>query len=160
LFRILTLKQIYDAIEWPILVLLGALIPVGEGLRDVGATDLLATRLVGFSDFLPASGMLALVMVITMMVTPLLHHAAAVIVMGPIAATVARKLGLNIDPFLMVVALGASCDFLSPIGHQNNTFVMAPGGYRFSDYWRLGLPLSVIVVVAGVTLIEVVWPLR
>jgi len=160
LFRILTLKQIYDAIEWPILILLGALIPIGEALRDTGVTDLMATELAGLSGFVPGAGMLALVLVITMLVTPLLHHAAAVIVMGPIAGALALKLGFNLDPFLMAVAVGASCDFLSPIGHQNNTFVMGPGGYRFTDYWRLGLPLSTLVVATGVPLILLVWPLH
>jgi di/tricarboxylate transporter len=90
----------------------------------------------------------------------LLHHAAAVIVMGPIAVSLAAKLGFNADPFLMAVACGASCDFLTPIGHQCNTLVMGPGGYRFTDYWHLGLPLSILVVVTGVPLITLVWPLH
>ena len=103
---------------------------------------------------------LGLIMVVAMLVTPLLHHAAAVIVMGPIAAVVARNLGYHVDPFLMAVALGASCDFLTPIGHQNNAIIMARGGYRFTDYWRLGLPLSLLVAVVGTFLIVHVWPLR
>jgi di/tricarboxylate transporter len=89
-----------------------------------------------------------------------MHHAAAVLVMGPVAAAVARDLGFAPDPFLMAVALGASCDFLTPIGHQNNLLVMGPGGYRFGDYWRLGLPLTIIVAVFGTWLIAMVWPLR
>jgi di/tricarboxylate transporter len=93
-------------------------------------------------------------------VTPLLHHAAAVLVMGPVAASLATQLGLSADPFLMAVAVGASCDFLSPIGHQCNTLVMGPGGYRFGDYWHLGLPLSLLVVVLGSPLIALVWPLH
>lgn len=96
----------------------------------------------------------------TMLVTPLLHHAAAVIVMGPIAVSLAHRLGFAVDPFLMTVAVGASCDFLSPIGHQCNTSVMDPGGYRFSDYWHLGLPLSIVVAVCGVPLILLIWPLH
>ena len=93
-----------------------------------------------------------------MLVTPFLHHAAAVVVMGPVAAAVAKNLGLNPDPFLMAVAFGAACDFLTPIGHQNSTLVMRPGGYRFSDYWRLGLPLTLLVAVAGTGLIIWSWP--
>jgi len=99
-------------------------------------------------------------MVVSMLVTPLLHHAAAVLVMGPVAAAVAKNLGLGPDAFLMAVAFGAACDFLTPIGHQNSTLVMRPGGYRFSDYWRLGLPLSILVAVAGTWLIVWQWPLK
>jgi di/tricarboxylate transporter len=97
---------------------------------------------------------------VSMLVTPLMHHAAAVLVMGPVAAAVAKNLGFAPDAFLMAVAFGAACDFLTPIGHQNSTLVMGPGGYRFSDYWRLGLPLSILVAVAGTCLIVWTWPLQ
>ena len=160
LLRVITLREIYDSIEWPILVLLGALIPIGEAVHDTGATELIAQWLSHVGVVLPAMGVLAAVMVMTMLVTPLLHHAAAVIVMGPIAVSLAAKLGLNADPFLMAVACGASCDFLTPIGHQCNTLVMGPGGYRFTDYWHLGLPLSILVVLTGAPLITLVWPLH
>jgi di/tricarboxylate transporter len=160
LCRILTMREIYDAIEWPILILLGALIPVGEAVRHTGATDLIAHWISSLAILLPGFGALALVMLITMLLTPILHHAAAVIVMGPVAAALAKQLGFNIDPFLMAVAVGAGSDFLSPIGHQCNTLVLGPGGYRFADYWRLGLPLSIIVLVVGVPLIMMVWPLH
>jgi di/tricarboxylate transporter len=160
LFRILTMREIYEAIEWPILILLGALIPVGEAVRHTGATDLIAHWISTLAALLPGFGALGLVMLITMLLTPILHHAAAVIVMGPVAAALAEQLGFNIDPFLMAVAVGAGSDFLSPIGHQCNTLVLGPGGYRFADYWRLGLPLSTIVLVVGVPLIMIVWPLR
>jgi di/tricarboxylate transporter len=160
LFRILTLREIYDAIEWPILVLLGALIPVGEAVRHTGATDLIAHWISSLAVLMPGFGALALVMLITMLLTPILHHAAAVIVMGPVAAALAKQLGFAVDPFLMAVAVGAGSDFLSPIGHQCNTLVLGPGGYRFADYWRLGLPLSTIVLVVGVPLIVIVWPLH
>jgi len=158
--RILTLREIYDAIEWPILVLLGALIPVGEAVRQTGATDLIAGWISSLAVLLPGFAALGLVMLITMLLTPILHHAAAVIVMGPVAAALAKQLGFHVDPFLMAVAVGAGSDFLSPIGHQCNTLVLGPGGYRFADYWRLGLPLSTIVLVVGVMLIIIVWPLR
>jgi di/tricarboxylate transporter len=159
-FGILTLQEIYAAIEWPILILLGSLIPVGEAVHDTGGTDLIAGGLSHIAGALPAPVVLALVLIITMLVTPVLHHAAAVIVMGPVAVSLAKALGYHADPFLMTVAVGASCDFLSPIGHQCNTLVMGPGGYRFTDYWRLGLPLSIMVVVVGVPLIMAVWPLH
>ncbi|HJT08484.1 MAG TPA: SLC13 family permease [Stellaceae bacterium] len=160
LLRVITLREIYDSIEWPILILLGALIPVGQAVHETGATELIAQWLSHVAAMMPAFGVVATVMIITMLVTPLLHHAAAVIVMGPIAASLAVKLGLNVDPFLMAVACGASCDFLSPIGHQCNTLVMGPGGYRFTDYWHLGLPLSILVVLTGTPLITLVWPLH
>jgi di/tricarboxylate transporter len=108
---------------------------------------------------LPSVAMIALLLVVAMAVTPFLNNAATVLVMAPIAASFAAQLKLNPDAFLMAVAIGAACDFLTPIGHQCNTLVMGPGGYRFGDYWRLGLPLSVIVVVIGVPLIMLVWPL-
>jgi di/tricarboxylate transporter len=109
---------------------------------------------------LPPTGALVLIMVAAMAVTPFLNNAATVLVMAPIAASFATQLGFRPDAFLMAVAIGAACDFLTPIGHQCNTLVMGPGGYRFGDYWRLGLPLSIIVVVVGVPLIMLFWPLR
>ncbi|HWE74368.1 MAG TPA: SLC13 family permease [Stellaceae bacterium] len=159
-FGILSLREVYDAIDWPILVLLGALIPVGEAVRTTGTTDLIAGWIGQASATLPVAATLAMLLVITMLLTPLVHHAAAVIVMGPVAVAIAKSLGLNGDPFLIAVAVGASCDFLSPIGHQCNTLVMGPGGYRFADYWHLGLPLSILVVVLGTPLILAVWPLH
>ncbi len=157
---IVTLREAYEAIEWPILVMLGALIPIGEGMHANGTTGLLASWLLGASATLPVWGTLALLLVLTMLMTPLVHHAAAVIIMGPVAASIAQHLGVSVDTFLMAVAVGASCDFLSPIGHQCNTLVMGPGGYRFGDYWRLGLPLSVLVAICGVPLILMAWPLH
>jgi di/tricarboxylate transporter len=156
---LLTPRDAYGAVEWPILVLLGALIPVGEAVKTTGTTDLLAGLLAGFAAHLPGWGILAMILVTTMLATPILHHAPAVLVMGPIAAGIATRLGYHADPFLMAVALGAGSDFLSPIGHQSNTLVMGPGGYRFGDYWHLGLPLSALVVAVGVPLILFFWPL-
>src|SRR5919106_282135 len=153
----LSLREVYDAIDWPILIMLGALIPVSEALRTTGATDLIATSLSHVSASLPATGALALLLAAAMAVTPFLNNAATVLVMAPIAASLAAKLGYNADPFLMAVAIGAACDFLTPIGHQCNTLVMGPGGYRFGDYWRLGLPLSAVVVVVATVLIAAVW---
>jgi di/tricarboxylate transporter len=158
LLRTLTLREAYDSVEWPILVMLGALIPVSDALRTTGGTDLIAGWLAAAAQYLPALGTLALIMVAAMAVTPFLNNAATVLVVAPIAASFAKSLGYNPDAFLMAVAIGAACDFLTPIGHQCNTLVMGPGGYRFGDYWRLGLPLSFIVVIVGVPLIALVWP--
>jgi di/tricarboxylate transporter len=159
LFGTLSLREAYEAIEWPILILLGALIPVSEAIRTTGGTDLIAGWLSVATSALPSLGALALMMVVAMAVTPFLNNAATVLVMAPIGASLATALGLAPDPFLMAVAVGAACDFLTPIGHQCNTLVMGPGGYRFGDYWRLGLPLSLIVIVVGTPLIAWVWPL-
>ena len=156
----LSLREAYDAIEWPILVMLGALIPVSDALRTTGGTDLIAVWLSNAAAPLPSMGALALLLAAAMAVTPFLNNAATVLVMAPIAAGFAQRLDYNPDPFLMAVAIGAACDFLTPIGHQCNTLVMGAGGYRFGDYWRLGLPLSLIVVLLGVPLIALVWPLR
>jgi di/tricarboxylate transporter len=158
LARSINVREAYEAIDWPLLVLIGSLIPVSEALQTTGASDILAGWLSMLADALPPHGALALIIVAAMAVTPFLNNAATVLVMAPITATFAGALGYSADPFLMAVALGAGSDFLTPIGHQSNTLVMGPGGYRFGDYWRLGLPLSVLVVIVGVALIPLVWP--
>jgi di/tricarboxylate transporter len=154
----LPLREAYGAIDWPILVMLAALIPVSESLRETGGAALLSQALSQLALDLPPMGALGLIMVAAMAVTPFLNNAATVLVMAPIAAGFAKQLGYAPDPFLMAVAVGAACDFLTPIGHQCNTLVMGPGGYRFGDYWRLGLPLSILVVALGVPLIALFWP--
>ncbi|MPZ37071.1 MAG: SLC13 family permease [Rhizobiales bacterium] len=158
LIRALTLREAYEVVEWPLLVMLGAIIPVSDALRTTGGTDLIAGWLSALSQGLPPTGALALMMAAAMAVTPFLNNAAAVLVMAPIAAGFAKNLGYNPDPFLMAVAIGAACDFLTPIGHQCNTLVMSAGGYRFGDYARLGAPLSIFVLVVGVPLIALFWP--
>jgi di/tricarboxylate transporter len=157
---VLSLKEAYEALNPPILVLLACLIPVSDAISSTGAADIVAGGLSVVGSTLPAAGAVALVMVSAMALTPFLNNAATVLIMAPIAASVSRTLGLNPDPFLMAVAIGAACDFLTPIGHQCNTLVMGPGGYRFGDYWKLGLPLSIIVVCVGTLLIPVFWTLR
>jgi di/tricarboxylate transporter len=159
LIRSITLKEAYAAVEWPILILIGALIPVSDALRSTGGTELIAALLSQAGDYLNGYTALLLIMAAAMAVTPFLNNAATVLVMGPIAAAFAAKLGYRIEPFLMAVAIGAACDFLTPIGHQSNTLVMGPGGYRFGDYWRLGAPLSLLVLIVGVPLIAFFWPL-
>ena len=160
LLKQISLKDTYAAIEWPVIVMLGCLIPVGEALKSTGATNIVADLLSAGAQHLPGYATLGLMLLTAMLLTPFLHHAAAVLVLGPVAAGVATHLGYRIEPFLMAVALGCACDFLTPIGHQNNTLVMGPGGYRFGDYWRLGLPLTLMVLFLGTPLILRAWPLR
>jgi di/tricarboxylate transporter len=155
----LRLSEAYAAIEWPILLLLGALIPISQALSATGGTDVIAGWLALAAHALPPIGSLALILIAAMLVTPFLNNAATVLMVAPIGASFAAQLGLNPDPFLMAVAVGAACDFLTPFGHQCNTLVMGPGGYRFGDYARLGMPLSVIVIVLGTFAIAFVWPL-
>lgn len=147
------------AIEWPVLILVGALIPVSATLQSTGGTELVAQWLAQVSRSLPPVACITLIMAAAMAVTPFLNNAATVLVMAPIGASLARELGLNPDPFLMAVAVGAGSDFLTPVGHQCNTLVMAPGGYRFADYPRVGAPLSLIILTLGTWLIVTVWPL-
>jgi len=160
LFKVIPIREIYASVDGPILVMLAALIPVSDSLRRTGATDMIASVLADFGATLPGYGALALILVAAMAVTPFLNNAATVLVMAPIAAGFASSLGYKPEAFLMAVAIGAGCDFLTPIGHQCNTLVMGPGGYRFSDYPRLGLPLSFIVIVVAVPALLLVWPLR
>ncbi len=159
LLGVLTLREAYEALDIPILVLLAALIPISDAVSRTGGAELIAGGLAAVAVHLPAVGALALVLVAAMALTPFLNNAATALIMAPVAAQMARQLGLNPDPFLMAVAIGCACDFLTPIGHQCNTLVMGPGGYRFGDYARLGFPLSVIVAVVATLLIPLVWPL-
>ncbi|AWC24734.1 MULTISPECIES: SLC13 family permease [Aminobacter] len=159
LFRVIPLREVYGAIDGPILVMLAALIPVSDSLRRTGATDVISAWLAEFAAGLPAAGALTLIMVVAMAVTPFLNNAATVLVVAPIAAGFASSLGYQPEAFLMAVAIGAGCDFLTPIGHQCNTLVMGPGGYKFSDYPRLGLPLSLLVILVAVPMLILVWPM-
>ena len=154
------IRQIYQTVEWPIIIMLAALIPVSEVLRTTGGTDLIAGWLSEVAIGLPDYGALALILATAMMVTPFLNNAATVLVMAPIAVSFSAALGYRPDAFLMAVAIGAGCDFLTPIGHQCNTLVMGPGGYRFGDYARLGAPLSLLVILVAVPALLLVWPVR
>lgn len=156
---VLSPREVYQGIDWPVIVLLGALIPVGHAMDTTGATNLIAGGLVGLTGGLPAWVLIALLMTVTLTLSNVLNNAATAVVMAPIAVTVAQELDAAPDGFLMAVALGASAAFMTPIGHQNNALVMGPGGYRFGDYWRVGLPLEAIVVAVGVPMIVLVWPL-
>jgi len=154
-----SLREAYDAVDWPIIVLLGAMIPVGEALETSGGAQLIANALLRVADQAPTVVVLAIVLVFTMFLSDLVNNAAAVVLTAPIGISVAQGLGASIDPFLMAIAIGASCAFLTPIGHQSNTLVMGPGGYKFGDYWRMGLLLELIVALVAIPLILLVWPL-
>jgi len=151
-------REAYATIEWPVIVLLGAMIPLGDALQSTGGTQLIANSIVGLAGSIPTFAILGIVLVVTMTLSDLMNNAATAIVMAPISVAIAGSLGLNSDPFLMAVAIGASCAFLTPIGHQNNVLVMGPGGYKFGDYWRMGLPLEIIIVAISIPLIMFFWP--
>jgi di/tricarboxylate transporter len=159
LLNIVPAREIYDAVDWPVIVLLGAMIPVGGALQASGATTLMANGLVDISAGLPAWAILTLVLVVTMTLSDIMNNAATAVVMAPISIGIAERLSVNSDSFLMAVAIGASCAFLTPIGHQNNTLILGPGGYRFGDYWRMGLPLEAIIVIVAIPMLLWVWPL-
>ena len=157
--NILPLRQVYESVEWPVIVLLGSLIPIGQALETSGGTDLIADGLVAVSAGSPTVVVLIVLMVVTMTLSDVLNNTATAVIAAPVALEVAERLGANPDPFLMAVAVAASCAFLTPIGHKNNTLILGPGGYRFADYWRMGLPLEILIVLVAIPTILVVWPL-
>ncbi|HWA64155.1 MAG TPA: SLC13 family permease, partial [Caulobacteraceae bacterium] len=159
LLRTIPMREAYGALDGPVLVLIAALIPVSEALQRTGGVTLLSNLFSEAFQAVPPMGVLALLMTTAMLAAPFLHNAPTVLVLGPVAVGVARHLGVSPDPLLMGVAVGAGCDFLTPVGHQCNTLVLGPGGYKFRDYARLGAPLSVMVIAAGTLLIAFFWPL-
>ena len=156
---IVPLTELYDQIEWPVVVLLGSMIPLGKALEASGGTELLAGSLVGLTGGMPAWAILTVLMVVTMSLSDVLNNTATTIVAAPVGIEMARALGVSPDPFLMAVAVAASCAFLTPIGHKNNTLILGPGGYRFGDYWRMGLPLEVLVIAVSIPAILLFWPM-
>ncbi|MBK1634661.1 SLC13 family permease [Rhodovulum adriaticum] len=158
-FRILPLTEVYDHVEWPVVVLLGSMIPLGTALDASGGTQLIANALVGWTEGWPAWAILTVLMVVTMTLSDVLNNTATTVVAAPVGIQMAQGLGVDPDPFLMAVAVAASCAFLTPIGHKNNTLILGPGGYRFGDYWRMGLPLELLIVAVSVPAILVFWPL-
>ncbi len=156
---VLPLKEVYTSVNWPVIVLLGAMIPVGTALETTGGAALIAGKILDLGQSIPAWAILTIILVVTMFLSDVINNAATVVLMAPIAIGVANGIGASIDPFLMAVAVGGSCAFLTPIGHQSNTLVMGPGGYKFTDYWRMGLPLEVIIVALGIPAIMYFWPL-
>jgi di/tricarboxylate transporter len=156
---VVPLGEIYEHIDWPVIVLLGAMFPLGHALESSGGAGLIAEKLLMLSGFFSSAGTLAVLLAGTMLLSNVVNNAAAAVLMAPISITLAKEMGISPDPFLMAVAVGASCAFLTPVGHQSNALVMGPGGYKFGDYWRLGLPLSIIVTVVAVPLILIFWPM-
>jgi len=147
----------YRAIDWSVIVLLAAMIPVGQALETTGGAELIAGQMLAIGDGLAPSAVLVMVLVGTMLLSNVVNNAAAAILVAPIALSLSAELGMASDAVLMAVAVGASCAFLTPIGHQSNALVMEPGGYQFGDYWRLGLPLSILVTAVAVPMILLVW---
>lgn len=159
LLELIPVRNLYDAIDWPVIILLASLIPVGKALEQTGLTGLVANQLLVLTAQFPVYIIMGILLVLTMWLSDVINNAATAVVMAPLAYSIAQGLNVSADPFFMIVAIGASCAFMTPIGHQSNTLVMGPGGYQFSDYWRMGLPLDIIIVLIAVPLVVLVWPL-
>ncbi|MEE9451569.1 MAG: SLC13 family permease [Gammaproteobacteria bacterium] len=159
LTKAIPMRKIYASIDWPIIILLAAMIPIGGAFQATGGTAMIADFVVNFAGHHTPLLIIALLLIVTMTLSDIMNNAATAVVMAPIAMSIAQSLNVSIDPFLMAVAIGASCSFLTPISHQNNTLVMGPGGYKFYDYIRLGLPTEIIVIVVALPLILKVWPI-
>ncbi len=155
--KLLTGEGVYRHIDWPVVILLAAMIPIGNTLISYGITDSVSTYLAGLSSAVDHIWLIVFIMVITMFLSDIINNAATAVIMAPLAVSLADKINQPIEPFLMSVAIGASCAFLSPIGHQCNTLVMAPGNYKFGDYWKVGLPLEILIVVISVPAIIFYW---
>ena len=156
---IMPLRQLYQSVEWSVIVLLGSMIPIGIALETSGGTGLIASGIVSAASDLSPAMVMVILMIVTMTLSDVMNNVATAVIAGPIGFNIANTLGVNPDPFLMCVAVAASCAFLTPIGHKNNTLILGPGGYRFGDYWRMGLPLEILVIVIGAPAILWVWPL-
>lgn len=157
--NIVPVKDFYKGVDWPVVILLGAMIPLGGALETTGTTGLLVEGILSIAGDLSPVVLLAMLLIITMTVSDVLNNAATAILMAPIAYNIAISLNLNPDAFLMAIAVGASCAFLTPVGHQNNALIMGPGGYQFGDYWRMGLPLEIVIVTVSIPLLLFFWPL-
>ena len=156
---IMPLRQLYESVEWSVIVLLGSMIPIGMALESSGGTGLIASGIVNAAADLSPAAVMVILMIVTMTLSDVMNNVATAVIAAPIGFNIANTLGVNPDPFLMCVAVAASCAFLTPIGHKNNTLIMGPGGYRFGDYWRMGLPLEILVIVVGAPAILWFWPL-
>ncbi|MDG2154597.1 MAG: SLC13 family permease [Gammaproteobacteria bacterium] len=159
LLNIVPVRSMYDSIEWPVIVLLGSMIPIGAALQSTGGTTLIVDSILSVSSEFSPAIVLTLLIIVTMTLSDVMNNTATAVIAAPIAVEIAARLNVNPDPFLMGVAVAASCAFLTPIGHKNNTLIMGPGGYKFGDYWRMGLPLEIIIVAVSVPMILIVWPL-
>ncbi len=156
---IMPLRQIYQSVEWSVIVLLGSMIPIGVALESSGGTAMIASGIVNAASSLSPAAVMVILMIVTMTLSDVMNNVATAVIAAPIGFNIANTLGVNPDPFLMCVAVAASCAFLTPIGHKNNTLILGPGGYRFGDYWRMGLPLEILVIIIGAPMILWVWPL-
>ncbi|TWH00595.1 di/tricarboxylate transporter [Mesorhizobium sp. J18] len=159
LLNIVGPRDIYESIEWPVIVLLGSLIPLGAAFEDAGGTQLITGAIIGQTEGLPVWVILAVVMAVTMILSDFLNSIVTVLIAAPIGVSVAQSLNVSPDPFLMAVAVAGTCGMLTPIGHKNNAIIMGPGGYRFGDYWRIGAPLEILMIAVGVPAILFFWPL-
>lgn len=159
MFNIVPARHVYDSVEWPVIVLLGSMIPIGSAFESTGGTALIAGSITSLAAGHSPVFVLTLLMIITMTLSDIMNNTATAVIAAPIAVDIAHRLGVNPDPFLMTVAVAASCAFLTPIGHKNNTLIMGPGGYRFGDYWRMGLPLEILIILVSIPTILWVWPL-
>lgn len=157
--NVISAREVYESVEWPVIVLLASLIPIAGALEDSGGTQLIADFIVDLASDLPAWGILTIVMIVTMTLSDFLNNVATALIAAPVAVSVAEALEVSTDPFLMGVAVAASCAFLTPIGHKNNTIIMGPGNYQFGDYWRMGLPLEAVIIIVGMPAILFFWPL-
>ena len=157
--KVLTPSQMYDSVQWSVIVLVASLIPLGAALEASGGTQLIADGILSMTQGWHVVAVLALLMVVTMTLSDMLNNVATVLVAAPVGISLANELNVNPDAFLMGVAVAASCAFLSPIGHKNNTIIMGPGGYKFGDYWRMGLPLELLILAVSIPLIMIFWPL-
>jgi di/tricarboxylate transporter len=156
---IVPIRSVYDSVEWPVIVLLGCMIPIGAALQSTGGTTVIVDGILSVASAASPVVVLTLLIIVTMTLSDVMNNTATAVIAAPIGVEIADRLGCNSDPFLMGVAVAASCAFLTPIGHKNNTLILGPGGYRFGDYWRMGLPLEVLVIVVSVPMIVWVWPL-
>lgn len=158
LTKILPLKEVYLSIDWPVIILLAAMIPVGEAFESSGGAETVTKLILSIDNTYPIWLFMGILMTVTLLLSNIINNAATVVLMAPIAIKIADNFDVSTDPFLMTIAVGASCAFLTPIGHQSNTLVMGPGGYKFSDYWKMGLPLTLAIIFIGVPLILYFWP--
>ncbi|MDH3585784.1 MAG: SLC13 family permease [Gammaproteobacteria bacterium] len=159
LLNIVPLRDVYTSIEWPVIVLLGSMIPIGGALQATGGSTLIVDAILGLTSSVSPVMVLTLLVIVTMTLSDVMNNTATAVIAAPIAVEIAGRLDANPDSFLMGVAVAASCAFLTPIGHKNNTLIMGPGGYQFGDYWRMGLPLEILIVLVSVPMILLVWPL-
>lgn len=155
----MNVRDLYSSVDWSVIVLLAAMVPVGLTVENSGATALIADGVARLAEVLPPWSIVLVILLVAMVLSDVMNNAATAVLMAPLAFGVAERIGVSPDPLLMAVAIGSSCAFLTPIGHQSNVLVMGPAGYRFGDYWRMGLPLEVIIVAVSVPAILWIWPL-